>query len=92
MRGPFGLRVVAARYVRLLHRILHRFFKMLIGDLEVMFSGDRFGIAKPSTHDVRRELFFQFRLPSRSEILEQLRPRLQSSTLDNSYEFSSMIS
>jgi len=92
MRCHFGLQVVVSRYVRLLHRIMQRFLKVIIGDLEVMFSGDRFGIAKPSTHDVRWKTLFQFRLSSAAEILEQLRPRFQTGVVDNSYEFSSMIS
>jgi hypothetical protein len=46
---------ITSRSVRLLHRLLHRFFKVLIDDLQAMFLGDGFGVPDPSTDDVRRD-------------------------------------
>jgi hypothetical protein len=43
---------------RLLHRILHRLHgrcEVLIGDLEVMLLGNRFGMAQPCRYYVHRE-------------------------------------
>jgi len=48
-----------------LRRILRRFGQVLCRCLQVVFGGDRCGVADPLADDVPRELFGEFRLPSR---------------------------
>ena len=70
-RGIFNrvtllLRRIAKHYGRLLHRILHRFREMVVCDLQIVFSGDRFAVANPFADNVAWKLLFQFSLPCRA--------------------------
>ena len=56
------VRADATRNSRLLHRILHRFFKVGFTDLQIVLAGDERAVAYPLTDNVSGELFLQFRL------------------------------
>ena len=53
-----------------LRRILRRFVEVILGDLQVVFLGDRLGVADPRADNVRWKHFFEFRLPCAPQILE----------------------
>ncbi len=89
MRRVHYLRCISGAFERLLHRFLQRFFRdagspfeMLAGDLQVMLLGNRLRIADPLADGLQRELFGQFGLARRSQVLEHFRPRLQASPAD----------
>jgi len=57
--------------------------EMCVGHLQVMILCNRPTVAQPCTHDVARKLLGEFGLPRRSKIVEQFRPRLHTSPLDD---------
>lgn len=98
MRRVHYLRCISGAFERLLHRILQRFFRhagspleVLAGDLQVVLPGNRLRIADPTANSLQWELFRQFRLASRSQILEHFRPRLQSSPTNDFVKLGSQI-
>lgn len=86
MRVVRAVHPSAPSYRRLLHRILHRFFEMVIGHLQRVLSGNLFAVADPCADDMRRKRFFQFGLPRAAEILDPFRPGLQASALDDAFD------
>ena len=60
--------------------------KVFVGQLQVVLSGHLGTVADPFANDVRRKRFFEFRLPARSQIVEDSRPWLQASPLDDPRE------
>jgi hypothetical protein len=87
----FVVRPVTASRVRLLRRILRRPFiarhranrsvEMLIRDLKVMLRRDRGGVAYPIANNGQWEVFRQFGLACRMEIMEVFRPGLDAGSL-----------
>ena len=76
---------------RLLHRILQRFLKVTIGNLQVVFRCHCARVAHPRTDNVRREGLFQFRLPSAAKILKDLGPRLQPCPSNDPHQLRSQV-
>ncbi len=74
------------QYGGLLQRILHRFFKVLIRHLQIVHLSHLWTVAHPVADNVCRVGFLQFRLPTGSQVLEQLRPGLQARPFDNLQE------
>ena len=64
---------------------------MVVGDLQVVLRRDRLRVANPLTHDVHGELLGEFRLPSASEVLEELGPGLQTGPLDDPKQLSPQV-
>ena len=76
LRGRLRLVVVDCSW--LLHRIVQRCgrFKVGVGCLQVVRTGDLRRIANALADDVGGKSFGELRLPGGSLVLEQLRPRL----------------
>ena len=56
MRGQSGLRPRARQNGRLLHRILHRFCKVIFGHLQIVLRSNRLGVSDPIADRLDREL------------------------------------
>ena len=91
MRGGITLRLGARRYGRLLHRFLHRFVKMPVGDLKIVLRCDCPCVSYPCTDDMRWKGLFELRLPCTPQVLEEFRPRLQPGAPDDPQQLSSQI-
>lgn len=96
MRGSGGVRVKTALCVRLLCRILCRFFfgrfcrlfvapngrlQMFVSCHQIVPQGHTGRVAQPACDHLYRLGFDQFRFAARPPVLKQLRPRLQASVL-----------
>jgi hypothetical protein len=56
---------------------------MIVGHLQVMLAGNILAIAKPGTHDVRREVLGQFRLAAAATVVEWPLPHGQAGAANN---------
>ncbi|MGA2582573.1 MAG: hypothetical protein ABSG31_04785 [Tepidisphaeraceae bacterium] len=74
----------------MLRRFL-RLCEMLIGNLQVMVLCDFQTVADPLANNVCGELLAQFRLASRPQVVERLRPRDQSRLADDAMQLRSQI-
>ena len=55
-------------------------FEVFVRQLQVVLLRNRLAVSDPSGYDIRRMIRDEFRRPSAAEILEQLRPGLNSRT------------
>jgi hypothetical protein len=62
----------------MLHRILHRFFIVLISHFQIVPQGNGLRVADPFRHNMQRALLRRFGFPGRSQVLKQLWPRFQT--------------
>ena len=53
MRWGLWFLRLARQFRSSLHRILHRFFEVVIGDLKVVFHGYGLGVANPVADDMK---------------------------------------